>query len=453
MLLFTPELELLHVNPAHSAMTGLSADAIVGKTMFEAFPPNPDEAGASAEAAIRQAVAAVLETGREADIGEVRHDIVNAKGEFEARYFVAIHWPIIEDGQTVALLQRSEDITARVRERRLLQTEKRAAEQGAGLSFFSYEPDTDLFERSSAVDTMFGFAPGAAGSTAAPFFERIHPGDLPDVQDEVARAMEGGQGSSAAFDYRVLLPDTREEKHIRVRAGIERDPEDGKLKMYGAFIDMSDLEQARAKLEDLSERNAALVVESNHRIKNSLAIASAMLSQQMRGAQSEEVASALQLAATRIAAIADVHGELFKDSGVEHVDAGALIEQFSNSFSRTIGGPAACRITATTRNVKLPSRYAVTLALTLNELLTNAVKYGWNENGTCRISVALGRDEDGTVVLEVANRIAERSIGEIASHGVGTRLVEAFARQLAAEVTSRREDDRFVARFAFPMPD
>lgn len=452
MLLFSPDLTLLYANEAHCRMSGRAAGEIIGKQLFDAFPPNPDDDGDNAQDVIQSAVARMIDTGEPTDEVEHRHDIQAADGTYEERHWSMIHWPIVDNGNVVAILQRSQDITALIRTRRLVHLERGAAERSAGISFFSYDPETDIFERSPLVDRMFGFNEGEAGDLAAPFFDRIHEDDLPAVHAEVQGSMAQGPGSNAAFDYRVLIPNSSESRFIRVRAGVERDVDDGKVKLFGAFVDMSDVERSRSQAQELADRNADLVVESNHRIKNSLAIASAMLAQQLRASEDEHVQEALRIAATRISAIADVHGELFKDAGIERVDAGALVQQFAHSFARTVSEDSErCRIDVQADPISLPSQYAVTIALTLNELLTNAVKYGMSDERGCQISIALSRSGK-IATLFVANDIASREFARIASQGVGTRLVTAFARQLSAEIETRQSDKRFEVRFSFPIP-
>lgn len=435
-------------------MTGRSADELIGRAMFDVFAPNPDhDDTASAQGAIKAAVAEIIATGNPHTIEEQQHDLSDENGDYVPRFWSMVQWPVRENGEVVAILQRAEDVTERVRQRRLIQTEKRAAEAISGLSFFSYDPATDRFTRNAGVDAMFGFDEGEAGDFATAFFERILPEDLPAVHAEVERAMALGPGTNASYDYRVAVPPSNELRYIRVRAGIERDPDDDVLKLFGAFVDMTDVQEARARMEELSERNAALVVESNHRIKNSLAIASAMLSYQMRATGDPVAEKALQSAATRIMAISDVHGELFSDTGVEWVDAGRLLERFVQTFGRTIDAEETrCRIITRAQNIRLPSRYAVTIALMLNELLTNAVKYGMAQHEACAINVALSAD-GGTAQLTVVNAIAGKQFAQIVSEGVGTELVQAFALQLDGEIEAQQNGGNFEVLFRFPIPN
>ena len=453
MLLFAPDLTILYVNAAHLQMTGRTREQVEGKHMFDVFAPNPEEDDtASARGAIEASVEEMVASGEPSRIEEQQHDLLGEDGKYEQRFWSLTQWPVTHDGKVVAILQRSGDVTERVRQRRLTETVRESAEAVSGMAFFSYDPATGDFVRSPGLDQMFGFAKDEAGEMAEPFFERILPEDLPAVYEELERAVADGPGASVAFDFRVSNPQSEALRFMRVRAGIERDPDGGLPKLYGALVDTTDIEQMREKAQALSERNAALVVESNHRIKNSLAIASAMLSHQMRATEDPAAEKALQASATRIMAISDVHGQLFADTGVELVDAGRMLERFITSFKRTINDEdGRCQIDATVESIPLPSRFAVSLALMLNELLTNAVKYGTSQDEACAVTVAIQLDE-GEVELRVVNAIADRKFAQIESEGVGSELVLAFAQQLDGTIESGQKDGNFEVVFRFPLP-
>jgi PAS domain S-box-containing protein len=453
ILIYAPDLTLLYVNAAYEQMIGRTAKELVGRRMFDAFPPGPGGDETSAVRMIEVAVARMQKSDDPVIIPELQHNLPNEAGEFEDRFWSVVQWPIRQDGKLTAIMQQSEDVTVRIRQRRLMETVRQSAEAVSGLSFFSYDPANDHFTRGGEIDAMFGFEPDEAGPIAAPFFARIMPEDVPAVHKEVERAFAGGAGTSASYDYRVAIPGNPRLRYIRVRAGVERDPKDGILKLFGAFVDLTDLEHSRQQLRELSERNAALVMESNHRIKNSLAIASAMLSYPMQASEDPMVKQTLAAASTRIMAIADVHGELFGDSGIEWVDAGRLLERFARSFARTVDQDGStCRIAITAQCVMLPSRYAVTMALMVNELLTNAVKYGLSIGDGCDVKVDLSAIA-GTIHLSVENPVAEGSFAQIVSEGIGTELVQAFADQLRGKIDTRESQGLFQVVFEFPIPE
>lgn len=452
ILIYAPDLTLLYANAAYERMIGRTSKELVGRHMFDAFPPGPGGYDTNAVSIIEETVARMQKSDDPVIVSELQHNLPNESGEFEDRFWSVVQWPIRQDRKLIAIVQRSEDITVQIRQRRLMETVRQSAQAVSGLSFFSYDPISDRFIRGNEIDTMFGFRPNEAGPFAAPFFARIVPEDLIAVHEEVDRAFSGGVGTDASYDYRVAVPNDPQLRYIRVRAGVELDPKDGIRKLFGAFVDLTDLEQSRQQLRELSERNAALVIESNHRIKNSLAIASAMLSYPMQASGDPVIKQTLAAAATRIMAIADVHGELFGDKGVEWVDAGRLLERFARSFARTIDHESTtCRITITTQRIMLPSRYAVTVALMVNELLTNAVKYGLSEGGSCDVKVDLSLT-NSVALLTVENKVADYRFAEIVSEGVGTELLQAFAAQLYGTIVTHQEKGKFRVSFKFPLP-
>lgn len=452
ILIYAPDLMLLYVNAAYERMIGRTAKELVGRHMFDAFPPGPGGDETNAVGIIEDSVARMQKSDDPVIVPELQHNLPNEAGEFEDRFWSVVQWPIRQNEKLIAIVQRSEDITVQIRQRRLMETVQQSAVAASGMSFFSYDPETDRFTRGSEIDAMFGFQSDEAGPTAAPFFARILPEDLPAVHKEVDRAFAGGVGTRASYDYRVEIPGNRRRRFIRVRAGVERDPKDGVPKLFGAFVDLTDLEHSRQQLRELSERNAALVLESNHRIKNSLAIASAMLSYTMQASEDPLVRQTLAAASTRIMAIADVHGELVGDTGVEWVDAGRLLERFASSFARTVDKDGStCRIAITTQRVILPSRYAVNVALIVNELLTNAVKYGLSEHSGCEVKVDLS-GSDGIARLVIENAVADRKFAQVRSEGIGTELVQAFAAQLHGRINTNQTEGLFRVVFDFPIP-
>ena len=92
----------------------------------------------------------------------------------------------------------------------------------------------------------------------------------------------------------------------------------------------------------------------------------------------------------------------------------------------------------------------MSLALVLNELLTNAVKYGTAPGHLCRINVRLVQ-EDGAARLTITNPVAANRLAEVDSSGTGTRLMEAFLRQLGGRLESERTDEGFVAEVVIPL--
>ena len=124
--------------------------------------------------------------------------------------------------------------------------------------------------------------------------------------------------------------------------------------------------EATGKVE--AERQLRLVNnELGHRIKNTLTIVSAIINQTLQSHEGREAGDILR---QRIGALADAQS-LLTDSSALDAEIGRIVEQALVPF-RTgqrrfrIGGPP----------IRVSARQALTLALAINELATNALKYG-----------------------------------------------------------------------------
>ena len=449
------KLTLLWRNSAHETMSGSVGLEVAGQGMFEAFPPTQDEEGKAAMTAILDTVAEMRETKTSKEIGPYRYDL-----QTDGR-FVEYHWrismsPVVSDGELVAVLQVAQDVTREVLDKRLSETLRRSATSTADVSHFSYDPGTDDFVRSGAVDTMFGFAPGEAGDLAAPFFERVHADDLPGVREEVARVLAAPPGEVAAFDYRVLHPDTS-ERFLRVRAEVAIDPSDRRAKLVGTFVDLTDVENDRRQLKRELALREALVEEANHRIKNSLSIALAMLrmgKQSILRADANNTEAAItevEAMETRIGAITKAHGAMRLNGDRTDVVLGDLLEGLVRQMQVTADlSEEDIRLVLRGSEVRIDSDLATSLSLIMNELLTNAVKYGLNSAGSADIELVAETGSEGCSIT-ITNRIeTEDPIDAIPSTRLGSTLVRQLASDFGTEVETDASDGVYASRIRLP---
>jgi two-component sensor histidine kinase len=136
--------------------------------------------------------------------------------------------------------------------------------------------------------------------------------------------------------------------------------------------------RAAAELQDASERQKILTDELQHRIKNTLAMVGAIANQTMRG---DDVDAAREAFAARLVTLSHAHDILTQTSWlsapIREVVEGALAPH------RT----ADCRIQVRGPDLKLSPKQALALALAVNELATNAVKYGALSNNVGTVDI------------------------------------------------------------------
>jgi two-component sensor histidine kinase len=460
VLIFRPDADLTLVwrNRAHEQMSRSLGRDVIGLPMFEAFPPNEEDGGDAAVAALRKAAQDLRNGAGTVDIGPYRFDLPDARGAYVEHHWQIRMSPIMQDGRVTAILQVAQDVTQKLLSQQLAETQKRATHFAIGASYFVYDPHTDLFLRGAEIDALFGFAPGEAGDHGAPFFERVAPEHLEAVHAEVARVFASPRGEVASFDYRIQLPDGA-ARFVRIRGEIATDPVDRRPKLVGTFIDLTDIEENRQKLESLVEMKDALLAEANHRIKNSLQMALSMLRleradlRRNEDATVESAVDVLSVAEARIRSVAAIHGMMRLNENAARVDLDDLVGDLLRNTRQTVGmKDSEMVLQGPSFGAHLDSDGAIALGLIVNELLTNAVKYGWADAVDGVIEATRGRDgSTATLVIENGIRSAEERDIVIPSSGLGGDLVEGFLDQISGEITREATEDRYRVTLRFAV--
>lgn len=254
--------------------------------------------------------------------------------------------------------------------------------------------------------------------------ERFRTPDLL-VQYGIHRAMNVIlQGEGKAFG--VLEVDSRTEGEFSVNDIIFLQ---GIANLVGMAIERQRLEQ---QLTDSLERHKTLLKEVHHRVNNSLQLVTTMLHLQSQASGAPEVRRQLEEASSRIIAVARAHRTLYQTENYDFLDIRAYLsavckelnEAYPSCEIRVSGEPA----------VYLPLDKAITTALLVTELVTNAAKYAYPERKG-EIEIAVGPQADPTVI-----RVRDWGDGlpagfELApGAGLGMRIILAFQAQLNAEL-------------------
>ena len=216
---------------------------------------------------------------------------------------------------------------------------------------------------------------------------------------------------------------TKDERAIHLSLTISP-IRDSKGKIVGASAVARDIAQRKSAEEHAS----LLMAELDHRVKNILAVVSAVVSQTLRS-NSPPQTIGIEIEG-RIMAIARAHNLLMDHGGTESSLADLVateLRPFEQRNNVVIAGP----------DVKLTSKASLTLALAIHELATNAAKYGSLSlaDGQLNVSWSLvGEDPPEQLVIEWHE--AGGPIVLAPEHrGFGTKLIEvSLVRGLGASV-------------------
>ena len=110
-----PGLRIVDVNAAYLTVTFTERSAILGKSLFDVFPDNPDDALADGVNNLYASLKTVAQTGRPHAMAVQRYDIRDATGSFVERHWQPINTPIRDaEGRLMFLLHHVEDVTDQV---------------------------------------------------------------------------------------------------------------------------------------------------------------------------------------------------------------------------------------------------------------------------------------------------------------------------------------------------
>jgi len=130
------------------------------------------------------------------------------------------------------------------------------------------------------------------------------------------------------------------------------------------------------KYRRLSQRNAALVAEQNHRVKNNLQQVTNLLSLQSNRLTDEEAKKAITEALLRIEAMALVHHRLYEEKQLAKVDLSVFIPKLIEGILRSYNYSHLKPIYQL-NTIWLHVDSAIPLGLIINELVTNSCKYAF----------------------------------------------------------------------------
>jgi two-component sensor histidine kinase len=214
---------------------------------------------------------------------------------------------------------------------------------------------------------------------------------------------------------------------------------DGRGQVSGIFVEGTDVTEhmrAESRLRILNE-------ELKHRVKNTIAVVSAIAGQTLRNSGMDEKLDAFR---ARLVAFGRAHDLLtasnWASAPVRDIVNDALIAHRTGTGRFSISGP----------DVIVGSQQALSLSLAIHELATNAIKHGALSTGEGRVNVAWSLDTDSQREFHF---LWEESGGPAVSvpdrKGFGSQLLtRILAGDFGAEVKLSYNQSGFVCRMTAP---
>ncbi|RJT41347.1 histidine kinase [Mesorhizobium waimense] len=302
--------------------------------------------------------------------------------------------------------------------------------------WFTYDPKALQVIRNRFAAELMGLPTDGRKSFGAPDLVintvAVKDGHTVSREDRpLSRAMRGELTDNEEFAY--ILP-SGIERFLLSSARPIRDPGGSIIGAVQISLDITDRKRGE-------EHRKLLANELNHRVKNTLAVVQSIASQTIRNATS--LPEAGRTLSSRLVSLAKAHN-LLTQKNWSGADLNDLITASINPHA-----PME-RFQISGEKVWLPPNVALSLALAIHELTTNAIKYGALSNAKGSVSISwklVSQKRHRRLELDWREKNGP-TVGPVERKGFGTQLLErVFASDSAGRIVLTFEKSGLVCNF------
>lgn len=209
------------------------------------------------------------------------------------------------------------------------------------------------------------------------------------------------------------------------------------------------------QMEDEIAYRAALVHEVHHRVKNNLQTIISLIGLEAAHTKDEKVKAFARTINNHVRSM-HITYDLLSHTGNENVSLKALISQITDVLLENNCLEEECSISTQIEgdDVTLTETTASTVALIVNELVQNSLKYAFNgqEQGTIRMKIEKGATYSWITVKDDGCGFDNKKVSR-ASSGLGLRLISSLVQSsLKGELFIESGENGTSVRFSFSTP-
>jgi PAS domain S-box-containing protein len=168
--------------------------------------------------------------------------------------------------------------------------------------------------------------------------------------------------------------------------------------------DITERKQSEDKLKSLLKEKEVLVKEVHHRVKNNFTVVSSLLGLQSEQIEDEATRNMFLKSRDRINSMSLIHERLYKSQDLTRINLAEYIRSLANDLFHVYETDAEkVSLVVEAEDIILNVEKVIPCGLIVNELITNALKYGFPTewNGKARIEVTLRPIDDNEIELAV----------------------------------------------------
>ena len=305
------------------------------------------------------------------------------------------------DGNIYAGIELIRDVTERVRiDTALKNGEERYRNLFNEVPLMVYDGDENwnTISVNPMIEKLTGFTAEEFAQRKVNWIDLIHPNDKERIYKEGVKMTNNPV--SISQEYRITRKDG-EVIWIEDNKSSKFNSSGKFLGIHGIVGNITERKHAELELKKYSENQAIMVREINHRVRNNLSAIISMLYTEealARTKGTEECLPILHNLVTRIIGLSTAHSML-SEGEWQPLKLTQLCEKVINATVKSLHSSKTVNLLVSPSEVYVDSNQAHHLALVINELTTNSLKYALKEKEKIIINI-IAKKEGNNILLQ-----------------------------------------------------
>lgn len=204
---------------------------------------------------------------------------------------------------------------------------------------------------------------------------------------------------------------------------------------------VTELKATQVSLAARNAENELLLKEIHHRVKNNLEVVSSLLALQSAQIDDPSVQSAILASQNRVHSMGIIHQKLYQGENLAAIEMRDYFINLSENILDSFNAEGHIKVECDMPKLVLDVDTAISIGLITNELLTNSLKYAFNEKENGEIKISLTEQDttdntEGEYLLKISDDGIGKPVDEKAKGtGFGTQLVNLLTKQLDGKLT------------------
>jgi PAS domain S-box len=264
------------------------------------------------------------------------------------------------------------------------------------------------------------------------FMDFVHPEEQERILGYHKMRRIGGKDVPSEYEFR-LLNKNGEEKQIMLFASVIPGTTDSVV----SLLDITQRKNAENEVKRSLNEKELLLREIHHRVKNNMQIISSLLNLQRSYIQDEEADNILQESQGRVKSMALVHEKLYQTSDLARINVAEYIRSLTMNLFHSYTVKPGINLSMDVGELYFNIDTAVPLGLIINELVSNSLKYAFQDQDEGEIRISLMETaEPGRYLLLIRDDGAgfPEELDINSTHSLGLQLVNTLVNQLDGEI-------------------